>query len=512
MILFLLGAVAAFITNGSALLSHVVQGRAPEVGAGIEVAAAALVLNVALMLFGWRRYADLQHERELRAAGERLAAEQAALDAITGLANRKGFADGVDRLCSSKLDQRHSLVIVSLQIQRFKQVNDRHGYDVGDALLRSIAAAMRAALPPEAVVARLSGDEFAVAACLPTTDLARAETAAEALLRDVSRTYDIDGTYVQVGAFAGIASAGPGQASRASDLLRRADIALDQARSARTARPAWFDSGMEQALMERSELEQAIRVGIEHGQFIPLFEPQVDLSTNRLVGFEVLARWDHPTRGLLSPDLFIPVAEEIGVIAPLSESVIAQALEAARGWDPSISLSVNISPTQLSDPWLAQRLVRLLTEYNFPAERLVVEVTESSLFSDLDLARSLVLSLKNQGVRIALDDFGTGFSSLSQLRLLPLDVIKIDRSFVSSVDKDRESAAIIKAVTTLAQALSVPVTVEGLEDAATLERMVVLGASTGQGWYFGKPMSAEAVGELLARRAAEAPPSGRRTG
>jgi predicted signal transduction protein with EAL and GGDEF domain len=202
---------------------------------------------------------------------------------------------------------------------------------------------------------------------------------AEALLRDVSRTYDILGSFVQVGAFAGIASAAPGTSCRASDLLRRADIALDHARSARAARPTWFDQGMEQALMERSELEQAIRIGIEHGHFVPYFEPQVDLASGQVTGFEVLARWQHPNRGMLGPELFIPVAEDIGLIGALSESVMAQALDVARDWDNALSLSVNISPSQLADPWLAQRIVRLLTTSNFPAERLVMEVTESSL-------------------------------------------------------------------------------------------------------------------------------------
>lgn len=508
----LLAAVAAFVWNGSELLHLVLRDRSASMQTGVQVAAAALVLNVALILFGWRRYADLQHEAELRVDGERRAALQAATDSITGLANRKGFADGVERLCRDRLSPAHCLVIVSLQMQRFKRINDRHGYDMGDALLRQIAAAMRDDVPADAVVARLSGDEFGIAACVRTADLSASEALAEALLRDVSRTYDILGTFVQVSAFAGIASGLPGLPARASDLLRRADIALDHARSARAARPTWFDNGMERALIERSELEQAIRVGIDHDQFVPYFEPQVELATGQLTGFEVLARWQHPNRGLLSPEIFIPVAEDIGLIGALSEKIIAQALDAARDWDPSLTLSVNISPSQLGDPWLAQRLVRLLTEHNFPAERLVVEVTESSLFSDLDLAKSLVLSLKNQGVKLALDDFGTGFSSLSHLRVLPLDVIKIDRSFIASLGKDRESTAIVRAVVTLAQALDVPVTAEGLEDAATFERVLALGAHTGQGWFLGKPMSAEAAGELLARRTADRKPEARRIG
>jgi EAL domain-containing protein (putative c-di-GMP-specific phosphodiesterase class I) len=256
---------------------------------------------------------------------------------------------------------------------------------------------------------------------------------------------------------------------------------------------------MEKALIERSELEQAIRVGIEHRQFLPYFEPQVDLATGALTGLEVLARWQHPNRGLLDPELFIPVSEEIGQIGALSELVVAQALDAARDWEGEFTLSINVSPLQLSDPWLAQRLVRLLTEHGFPAERLIVELTESSLFADLDLARNLVVSLKNQGVRLALDDFGTGFSSLSHLRMLPLDMIKIDRTFMATVHVDRESAAIVKAVTTLAQALGIPVTAEGLEDAATYEKAAALGARTGQGWFIGKPMNADAVADLLRR-------------
>lgn len=498
-IFLLLCALGAFIWNGSSLLQLLASKQASGLDPSVQVAAAALVLNVALILFGYRRYADLQQEAALRFEGERRAAVQAATDSITGLANRKGFAEGVDSLCKAAIDADHCLVIISLQMQRFKRVNDRFGFDMGDALLRRIGEAMTAHVPAGSVVARLSGDEFAIASAVPTVDLLSSEGLAEALLRDVSRTYDIDGTYVQVGAIAGIASAPPGTSSRAADILRRADIALDHARSSRAARPTWFDSGMERALIERSELEQAIRVGIENGQ-LPFFEPQVDLATGALTGFEVLARWQHPNRGLLGPEIFIPVAEELGLVGPLGENVVAQALEAARGWEGTFDLSINISPAQLSDLWLAQRLVRLLTEHGFPAERLIVELTESSLFADLDLARNLVVSLKNQGMRLALDDFGTGFSSLSHLRMLPLDMIKIDRSFMASVFVDRESAAIVKAVTTLASALGIPVTAEGLEDAATYDKAVALGARTGQGWFVGKPMEADAVADLLRRR------------
>jgi diguanylate cyclase (GGDEF)-like protein len=511
-ILLLLCAMGAFIWNGSSLLQLVASDKASGLDPSVQVAAAALVLNVALILFGYRRYADLQQEAALRAEGEKRAAVQAATDSVTGLANRKGFAQGVHELCQAAIDANHCLVIISLQMQRFKRINDRFGYEMGDSLLKRIGEAMCEHVPAGAVVARLSGDEFGIALAVHKVDLASAERLAEALLRDVSRTYDIGGTYVQVGAISGIANAPPGTSCRAADILRRADIALDDARSSRAAKPTWFDSGMEKALIERSELEQAIRIAIEHRQFIPYFEPQVDLVTGALTGFEVLARWQHPNRGLLSPELFIPVSEEIGLIGPLSELVVDQALDAAKQWEGDFSLSINISPAQMSDLWLAQRLVRLITEHGFPADRLIVELTESSLFADIDLARNLVVSLKNQGVRLALDDFGTGFSSLSHLRMLPLDMIKIDRSFMATVHVDRESAAIIKAVTTLAQALGIPVTAEGLEDAITYEKAAALGAHTGQGWFVGKPMNADGVADLLRRHAADGQTSLRRTG
>jgi diguanylate cyclase (GGDEF)-like protein len=390
-------------------------------------------------------------------------------------------------------------VIFSLQLNRFKAINDRHGYDVGDKMLRMIAASLEEGAKPGDLVARLAGDEFAIALSRPKEALKDAELQADELLKAVTRPMEAEGRLIQVGAFIGIAASDP-QDGQIPDLLRRADIALDRAKAMRSARPTWFDEGMERALIVHSEIEQGIRYGLDHGQFIPFFEPQIDLLTGEIVGFEVLARWEHPLSGMIEPDRFIPVAEEHGLIGRLSEQIILAALTQGAGWDPSIKLSVNISPTQLTDSWLAQRIVRLLAEAGFPAERLVVEITESSLFADLDLARSIVTSLKNQGIRLALDDFGTGFSSLSHLRSLPFDVIKIDRTFVATMTQDRESAAIVRAVTTLADAIGVPVTVEGIEDAATHAAVAGFGCAVGQGWYFGKPMSGEQATALLRSR------------
>src|SRR5689334_4272055 len=235
------------IWNGSAFFNNLrIAGR--QFGPDIRLASTALTLNVALILFGWRRYVDLQHEAELRAEQERRAALLATTDPITGLYNRKGFADRAGQLCEAAADRADNLVVISFQIHRFKAVNDQHGYEAGEWLLRSLAAELRNELGDEAVIGRLSGDEFAVALALPATATDGAEQIAEAILRCVSRPMTLNERIVQVGAFAGIATARAAEA-RIPDVLRRADIALERARSGRVARPVWFDEGMERALI-----------------------------------------------------------------------------------------------------------------------------------------------------------------------------------------------------------------------------------------------------------------------
>ena len=486
------------IWNGSAFFRTLPLGDS-QFGPAIRIARTALTLNVALILFGWRRYIDLQHEAEMREEQERRATVLATTDPVTGLYNRKGFADRAAHLCTVAGERGDHLVIISFQIHRFKTINDQHGYETGDRLLKTLSVALEDELGSAAVIARLGGDEFAVALALPSEETSRADALAETVLQTVTRPLLFEERIIQVGAFAGIAST-PARDARIPDILRRADIAMDHARTGRVARPVWFDAGMERALIAHGEIEQGIRFGLEHGQFVPHFEPQVDLKTGEIVGFEVLARWMHPLSGVIGPDVFIPVAEEIGLIGRLSEQVIGEALRQAAAWDPEIKISVNISPFQLADGWLAQRIVKILAETAFPADRLVIEITESSLFADLDLARSIVTSLKNQGMRLALDDFGTGFSSLAHLRSLPFDIIKIDRSFVTNINAKREGTAIVRAVTTLAAALQVPVCVEGIENEDSYRTVVRLGCQIGQGWYFGKPMPADDARELLEGR------------
>jgi predicted signal transduction protein with EAL and GGDEF domain len=283
-------------------------------------------------------------------------------------------------------------------------------------------------------------------------------------------------------------------------LMRRSDIALYAAKRGGRNRRTWFDASLELELAEREAIEKGLRIGIPKGEVVPYFEQQVDLSTGTIIGFEMLARWNRPRHGIVEPVLFIPVAEECGLIGELSMRVMRAAMEEAREWPASLSLAVNISPAQMRDPWLAQKIVKLLTETRFPPERLEVEITEASLFENMGLAQSIIGGLKNQGIRIALDDFGTGYSSLTHLRALPLDRIKIDRSFVTAMAGDKESAAIVATITSLADCLGVAVLAEGVENEAIYALLRAIDCREGQGWYFGKPMAARQTRALLVSR------------
>ncbi len=490
----LIVAVLLLVWNSSAFF-HDLQLANSLLSREIQIASTAITLNVALILFGWRYYVDIQQDYERQEDQERRVAVLASTDPVTGLLNRKGFSDRAEEVGKEAADTGQRLAIVSYILHRFKSVNEQHGFEIGDCLLKRVGELMLETFGEDVCIARVSGDEIAVAMPIAEGDVGTIDQLTDDGLRAITRPFVFDERIIQIGAYAGIAVAAP--ETRIPDLLRRADIAMDRALSGRIARPVWFDAGMERALIAQSEIEQGIRFGLEHGQFEPFFEPQVDLSTGEIVGFEVLARWNHPLSGQILPDVFIPVAEETGLISRLSELVIGQALEAASKWETGTSISVNISPSQLTDGWLAHRIVKMLSESGFPAERLVVEITESSLFADIDFARSVATSLKNQGIRLALDDFGTGYSSLSHLRSLPFDIIKIDRSFVSTLSEKKESAAIVKAVTTLANTLGVPVCIEGIESESAYNAVLDFGCAVGQGWYLGKAMPADAAREML---------------
>ncbi|QHL90948.1 EAL domain-containing protein [Sphingomonas changnyeongensis] len=464
-----------------------------------QVLATALILNIALLLFGWRRYADLRREVRERAIAEARVQALASQDPLTGLHNRVAFLAAAAQMIDRARRHGQAAVLVVLDLDHFKTINDVNGHAIGDAALTFVARIIDAHLPPDARAARLGGDEFAVLMTVPAGQTDLAEAFADQLLARLGGQMDTGGAAVHVGASIGLAVI-EDQSDTVDALMRRADIAMYASKNAGRHRFSWFDASMERELSTRNALEIGMREGIPLGQFVPFYEQQIDLATGQLHGFEMLARWRHPSRGIVPPDIFIPIAEETGLIADLSMSVMRQAFEEAKSWDPSLTLSVNIAPSQLKDPWLAQKIVKLLVETGFPASRLEVEITESALFENLGVAQSIIGSLKNQGVRIALDDFGTGYSSLSHLRALPFDRIKIDRSFVTSIGSSSESAAIVNAITRLSDSLGLPVTAEGVETPAIERHMRELGCHKAQGWVFGKPMDVGQVRALLAEQ------------
>jgi diguanylate cyclase (GGDEF)-like protein len=492
-------AMMIFVKNGMTVLTSATQYLAGVGGGSDRTLTIALILNIALILFGFRRYKDLTREIAERATAEEEAQRLAQTDPLTGFHNRRSLVDaGSDSLLLAHR-KGQQVAVVMLDLDHFKNVNDMHGHATGDALLKAVAGVIDGILPPGSVLARLGGDEFCCVLTFDPVARDKVDQIVHAIVSRLAQPFEVVGIFAHISVSAGIAHSGAGAAG-VEDLIRHADIAMYTAKRSGRNRLAWFDAQMEHDLQARSDVESGMRSGIPNGEFVPYFEQQIDLTTGRLGGFEVLARWEHPTRGLVAPDSFIPVAEETGMIADLSISVMRQALLEAKNWDPSLSISVNISPAQLKDPWLAQRIVKLLVETGFPANRLEVEITETSLFENLAMAQSIVGSLKNQGIRLALDDFGTGYSSLAHLRMLPFDRIKIDKSFVTSINENPESAAIVNAIARLGDSLGLAVTAEGIEDAKIEERLRQIGCQKGQGWHFGRPLGIPGTKDLLAER------------
>jgi diguanylate cyclase (GGDEF)-like protein len=491
------GSVAMFVYLGGSVGAQMVRqyiGNAPSTD---QAMVSALLLNIALILLVWRRTTNLSSEVDVYRQAEVRAKHLAITDPLTNLFNRRAIRDKTAELSSRASRRGKTTAFMMLDLDGFKKINDLYGHDCGDQLLREIADRMRDTVPPSSILARLGGDEFGICMVFEPEFPETVDRVAEDLIEALARPVALGEIDHSVTASIGIAR--PEIDCDSIDMLiRRADIALYAAKKNGRNGFCWFENGMEVELRTRNSLEADIRAAIPNGEFVPYFEQQIELETGNLAGFEMLARWVSPVRGLIAPDEFIPVAEECGMIGDLSLSIIRQAMLEAKHWDQSLTLSVNISPVQLKDPWLAQKIVKLLVETGFQANRLEVEITESSLFKNLSLAQSIVGSLKNQGIQIALDDFGTGYSSLAHLRALPFDRIKIDRSFVSTMLDNPESAAIVSAITGLGASLSVPITAEGIEDEVLIEKLRTLGCTKGQGWFYGQPMSVDQVNSLLA--------------
>jgi len=492
-------AIIMFVGTGGSLMPKIVRawlgtGDPPDV-----LLINAMLLNIALLVFGWRRYHELHHEVAERRRAEERARELAELDPLTGCLNRRSGGPAIDSLIGTARLRARDVAVLMVDLDNFKQINDLNGHKTGDKVLVEVANRLRAQLPDDGIVARIGGDEFVCALTHEPGHSDRLDELADRLIESVSVPIEGGDLPVEATLSIGIAGTSEHEADLDSEtLIHRADIAMYQAKKRGRSRYFWFEPQMESELRFRAELEAGIRRGISAGEFVPYYEQQVDLESGELVGFEMLARWNSPQFGLVSPEIFIPIAEEIDAIGALSESLVRQALRDAREWDPKLTLSVNISPVQLRDPWFAQKLLKLLHECDFPPARLEVEISEICLRENIGAVRSVVTSLKNQGIRISLDDFGTGYASLAQLRTLPIDRLKIDRSFVAELAEEGISNELVEAIVSLGRGLSLPVTAEGVESVAILQALQRMGRLKGQGYFYGHPEDAAATRERLA--------------
>jgi diguanylate cyclase (GGDEF)-like protein len=484
--------IIVFAISGSQVMP-IVLGMAHRPPAVASALIAGFLLNVALVLLAWRRSVQLQVSFAERDQAKRQAIEWAYVDDVTGLYNRRFFNQRVSRLIASPT---RPITLILIDLDRFKEVNDLFGHDAGDEVLQSVARTIKSCSPPEASCMRLGGDEFAVLLSGESCRNGVPEKLAEVLVRTLHEPISLSCTTAVIGASIGVADFDV-NCFEHSDLLRRSDMAMYEAK--RLGRNRWtrFDARLESELRRRNSSEQEIRQGIVDDGFIPYFQPIVDLASRKVIGFEVLARWERAGGVVLEPEQFISGAEAAGVIAELSFSVMRKALEIAKHWPHDCRIAVNISPVQFKDPFLAQRILLILSQAGFPAQRLELEITESSLIGDHDQAMATIASLRNCGAKIVIDDFGIGYASLGQLRSFPFDRIKIDRSFVSSMLVDRQCDAIVQSILTLGERLQIPTTAEGVETEDVSARLLKLGCRDAQGWLFAKALSADHARALM---------------
>jgi diguanylate cyclase (GGDEF)-like protein len=495
--------ILLFLATGGTVLPELVRfwrgfGGQPDV-----ILANALILNIAVILFGWSRYKALSRELTERCRSEEQALRLADTDPLTGCQNRRSFLPAVNALSATATASGREIAVGLIDLDHFKNINDYHGHKLGDAVLLQTAARFSELLPEGALLARLGGDEFAFALTYLSDDYPRIESLVDRLVASAARPIEIDETTLEVSASVGVATSrdvncADGQSGGGEHLMNRADIAMYQAKKRGRNRLQWFEPAMEYEQRFRGELEAGIRRGLRANEFVPFYEQQIDLETGEIIGFEMLARWQSPDLGLVNPDIFIPIVEEMGLIEELSKGLMAQAFEDAKKWHPRLTVAVNVSPLQLRDPWFAQKTLKMLVAHAFPASRLEIEITESALHDNPGVARNTLTGLRNQGVIVTLDDFGMGYSSLSQLRMLPFDRLKIDRSFIRDLKQDDTNAKLVGAIISMGAGLELPLVAEGIENDAILKTLRGMGQLKGQGYHYGRPEPAEQVLERLA--------------
>ncbi len=436
-----------------------------------------------------------------RKALEEQLQHQAFHDPLTALPNRALFLDRLTHALARSQRTGLQLAVLLLDLDNFKVINDSLGHHIGDQLLIAVARRLVHCVRVQDTAARFGGDEFTIL-LEDVVDLAEAIMVAERVIEQLAAPFVINGQEIYTTPSIGIALSSR-EHDQAELLLRNADLAMYRAKTSGKARFEVFDHSLNARAVERLQLETDMRRGLERGEFCVYYQPIVELATGRIVALEALARWQHPGLGLVAPGRFIALAEETGLIVPLGRSVLREACRQLRAWQQicpelaALSVSVNLSARQLQSPTLVQDIQQVLTETGLPPRALKLEITESVAMQDAAATVVTLKQLKQLGIRLAIDDFGTGYSSLGYLKRFPLDVLKIDRSFVDRLGRDSEDIAIVRAVITLAHTLGMAVTAEGIETVKQFRDLRALGCEYGQGYYFAPPLAANECESLL---------------
>jgi diguanylate cyclase (GGDEF)-like protein len=432
---------------------------------------------------------------------------EAFRDALTGLPNRALFMDRLSHALIRAERGGGNLAVLFLDLDRFKILNETLGREVGDRLLVEVAHRLAACLSPEDTVARLGGDEFALL-LEDTSDLGAASALAERVSAELQRPFVVDGRDVLISASIGVALTGGGS-MQPEEVLRNADLAMYQAKAEGRARYELYEPGLSVSTRERLDLQADLRSAGARQELSLRYQPVVRLANIRPVEVEALVRWDHRRRGALLPADFIGLSEETGLIVPIGQWILREACRQARAWQgepsgvPPLVISVNLSAGQFERDALPDEVAAILGETGLEPGRLQLEISEAVLMRDDPRTFGRLEALRAIGVRLAIDDFGTGYASLSYLKRLPVDCLKIDRSLVKGVGYETEDAAIIRAVASLARSLGITVTAEGVETHAQLVQLREVGCDQGQGYFFARPVSADRIPELLASLGAD---------
>jgi diguanylate cyclase (GGDEF)-like protein/PAS domain S-box-containing protein len=470
---------------------------------GVEIAIEMSLAGVSIA-GGWQAIAIIRDITDRKKA-ERQIARMARSDALTGLPNRRAFVDGLRQAIAAARRGGKSFAVLYLDLDHFKDINDTLGHPIGDRLLHAVAQRLRESIRESDTLARFGGDEFAVIA-KDIVDPADAAALAETLLASVREPFSIQGNDIRSGTSVGIAVHGP-DSPNAESLLSHADIALYRAKSAGRGGYRFFTDEMDEEVHARVALGAELRTAIDTGQLSLLYQPQIDIETNRVLGVEALVRWNHPRRGPIGPDKFIPAAERMGLIVALGHWVLREACRQTRAWldagcDPGI-VAVNLSSLQFKAPIALERdIAAILKEAGLEANRIELELTETVLMDTSREHNDVLQRLRQSGLRLAIDDFGTGYSSLDYLRRFPVDRIKIAQIFMVDLATVPSNATIVKATIALALALNIDVIAEGVETAEQLDMLRTWGCRQAQGFYFSRPLTPTATAEFLARSAA----------